>query len=199
MLLPAHGHWQLCQSVLPFYVLGYFASAYRGALQGWRRWLPHLGLAAGVGVVVAVLGFWSREAYVYITGVRWTGPDARWTLLRFGVGAWAVWPSSACGHGLFSRIPARLAQGLAGWGRPACAPMCCKPALQRHDLGGPHAADAGPGRCAQLGGGSGAGLRHPGAVHLGGLGLAQSPWWQACCSGTLKGPKGARSASVQAQ
>jgi fucose 4-O-acetylase-like acetyltransferase len=116
MLLPAHGHWQLCQSVLPFYVLGYLASAYRGVLQGWRRWLPYVGLAAGVGAVVVVLGFWSREAYVYITGIKWAGPDAHWTLLRYGVGAlgclafFGLWPW------LFSRMPARLAQGLVGWG-----------------------------------------------------------------------------------
>lgn len=200
MLLPAHGHWQLCQSVLPFYVLGYLASAYRGALQGSRRWLPYLGLAAGVGVVVAVLGFWSREAYVYTTGVKWTGPDARWTLLRFGVGAlgclafFGLWPW------LFSRIPARLAQGLAGWGASSMRTYV----LQTLLFNGTTWAGL-----TLLMLGQAAALKWAMALALAfgiqvlctlaGQGLAQSPLVAGLLFGTLKGPKaGTRSASVQA-
>lgn len=116
LFLPAHGHWQLAQSVLPFYALGYLASAYREALAHCRRWLPAVGLVALLAAVVLVGVYWSRETYVYISGIKWAGPAAHWTLLRYGVGAlgclafFGLWPL------LFSRLPARVAQGLVAWG-----------------------------------------------------------------------------------
>ena len=118
-------------------------------LRGSRRWLLTSGLRP-VGVWWSpMLGFLGHFP-VYTTGVQWTGPDARWTLLRFGVGALGcpglLRPVAAW---LFSRIPARLAQAWRAWGRPACA-CAANPALQRHDLGRPRT-DAGPGRCAQSG------------------------------------------------
>ena len=201
MLLPAHGHWQLCQSVLPFYVLGYLVSAYREALQPCRRWQTAVGWVALLGAVVLVVGFWSRETYVYTTGIKWSGPDAHWTLLRYLAGAlgclafFGLWPV------VFARLPGRLARGLTGWGASTMRTYV----LQTLLFNGTAWAGLTLLMLAQA-----AALKWVVALALAfgiqvlctlaGQGLAQSPLVAGLLFGTLKGPKaGTRSASVQAQ